>query len=86
MCAKISHAVNNVLRPKWPSIFDAVQGFKNCVGAIDCTHVHLKLPGKNNASDYTDKNRQRSTMMQAIVDSNMRFLNVAVGFPASIHD
>ena len=91
-------AVNKVLRPmylKWPSIservtikadFEAVQGFKNCVGAIDCTHVYLKLPGKKNASDYTDRNNQRSTVMQAIVDSNMRFLNVAVGFPGSIHD
>ena len=98
-CVKrFCNAVNKVLLPKylkWPTIseretikaeFKSIQGFKNCVGAIDCTHVYLKLPGHKNATDYTDRNRQRSTVMQAIVDAKMRFLNVCVGFPCSIHD
>ena len=92
------NAVNTILRPKylkWPSVserqiikaqFEAVQGFKNCVGAIDCTHVDLKLPASIHAGDYIDKKGHFSTVMQAIVDAKMRFLNVSVGYPGSIHD
>ena len=95
---KFVKALLNVLRPlylKWPTVterqierkgFEEIQGFKNCIGAIDCTHVYMKLFAKNKATDYCDRTGFFSTVMQAVVDSKMGFLNVAVGFPGSIHD
>ena len=95
---KFCKAVIKVLRPlylRWPSVierktvkhdFKDIQGFQNCVGAIDCTHIYMKLHDKSKATDYCDRTGFFSTVMQAVVDSKMRFLNVAVGFPGSIHD
>ena len=95
---KFCKAVLKVLSPiylSWPTIyeresiksgFEAIQGFKNCVGAIDCTHVYMKSPCKKRSGDYRDRNNQFSTVMQAVVDHRMKFLNVATGFPGSIHD
>ncbi|EFJ29414.1 hypothetical protein SELMODRAFT_91574 [Selaginella moellendorffii] len=67
----------------WPANLSAVKtgfkslcGFPNCCGAIDCTHFEVELPGNAFASDYYNKDKDYSIVMQAIVDSEARFLEI----------
>ncbi|EFJ27050.1 hypothetical protein SELMODRAFT_15917, partial [Selaginella moellendorffii] len=63
--------------------FESLHGFPNCCGAIDCTHFEVQLPGNAFASDYYNKDKDYSIVMQAIVDSEARFLDIQVGVPGS---
>ena len=80
---------------KWPSPvemnrvkseFKAVYGLPNCVGAIDCTHIDMECPDAKLASDFRDRKCSFSIQVQAVVDSNMRFLDVVAGWAGSVHD
>lgn len=67
--------------------FEGHKGLKNCAGAIDCTHInHLQPIRTEGVEDYHDRNKNYSTVLQAIVDHNSRFLNVCIGYPGSVHD
>ena len=57
-----------------------------CVGAIDCTHIPLDLPAHASATDWYDRDHNYSMILQAIVDSKMRFIDAFAGFPGSVHD
>ena len=79
----------------WPSDQEMVQvskGFEakrqlpNCQGAIDCTHFDIKTPDGENSRSYIDRHGKHSVTMQAVVDSQGRFLNVHAGWPGSVHD
>ena len=92
------NSVLKILAPmylSWPSDnekrtikagFQAIQGFQNCIGAIDCTHVYMKSPCGERSGDYRDRNSQFSTVMQVVVDHRMKFLHVSTEYPGSIHD
>ena len=80
---------------KWPSVdemkrvkleFKSIYGLPNCVGAIDCTHIDMECPDANVASDFRDGNSSFSIQVQAVVDCNMKFLDVVSGWAGSIHD
>ena len=58
----------------------------NVVGAIDCTHVEIKGPETESQIDYFDQKQRYSIATQAVVEGNLLFLDVALGFPGSIHD
>jgi hypothetical protein len=49
-------------------------------GAIDCIHVEVELPGCTSSTNYFDKDKDYSNVVQAIVDTNMQFLDVFVEF------
>lgn len=79
----------------WPSDEEAVQvskGFEakrqlpNCQGAIDCTHFDIQTPDCEDSRSYIDRHGKRSVILQAVVDSQGRFLNVHAGWPGSVHD
>ena len=65
---RFCNSVLKILAPiylTWPTIteresiksgFEAIKGFKNCIGAIDCTHVYMKSPSGERAGDYRDRN------------------------------
>lgn len=63
--------------------FKVKQGLPNCCGAIDCTHINMELPSGELSNAWFDRYHNCSMILQAIVDSSMRFLNVFVGFPGS---
>ncbi|KAL3689251.1 hypothetical protein R1sor_015560 [Riccia sorocarpa] len=92
-------AIISVLGPKhlvWPSIagLEAVaEGFRKkcgliqCQGAIDGSHIRIRAPiGKEVAVDYYNHKGFHSILLQGICDSDSVFLDVAVGFPGSMHD
>lgn len=55
------------------------------LGAIDCTHIRIKKPAEN-ASDYCNRKKYFSINLQAVIDSQMRFINIYCGEPGSLHD
>ena len=55
------------------------------VGAIDGSHIEINAPSEIK-EDYYNRKQHYSVNLQAIVDSNLKFMNVSVGYPASIHD
>ncbi|XP_071477601.1 putative nuclease HARBI1 [Diadema antillarum] len=57
----------------------------NCVGCIDCTHIYLRAPN-NNAQVYINRKGRASINPQAIVDADLRFVNVVARWPGSTHD
>lgn len=59
--------------------------FSNVVGAIDGSHVRIKPPQQYRL-DYLNYKGFYSLNMQAICDSNGRFLDIFVGYPGSVHD
>jgi hypothetical protein len=66
--------------------FESKWGIPQICGAIDCTHIEVELPGNERSTDFFDKDKNYSFTMQAVVDSNTRFLDVFAGFPGVVHD
>eukprot|EP01018_Ginkgo_biloba_P040496 Gb_15801 [translate_table: standard] len=62
------------------------QGFPNCCGAIDTTHIQMDLPYNESSVDWYDCEHNSSMFVQAIVDSNMQFLDICTGWPRSLND
>ncbi|CAL1687643.1 unnamed protein product [Lasius platythorax] len=84
--------LDNIIKwPEGPAIIQASQGFenkreiRNCIGAIDCTHIIIQQP-KENAADYCNRKKCFSIILQAVVTSNMSFTNIYCGEPRSLHD
>ncbi|XP_017483375.1 PREDICTED: putative nuclease HARBI1 [Rhagoletis zephyria] len=65
-------------------------GLKGVVGAIDCTHVALICPPKNDptkpCSLYMNRKGYYSVNVEAVCDDKLRFLAINANFPGSCHD
>ncbi|CAJ1086660.1 putative nuclease HARBI1 [Xyrichtys novacula] len=61
------------------------QAFNKAVGAIDGCHIRIKPP-KNNRKCYYNYKGFHSIQLQAICDSEARFLDIFVGYPSSAYD
>lgn len=72
------------------SLFQAIRGFivlgfPHCVGAIDCTHVYIRVPDVD-AEAYIDRKKCFSVIVQAIIDSTGLFVDTSVGNVGRDHD
>jgi len=65
--------------------FQQKQGMDNVIGAIDGSHVRIACPHKDPA-DYVNRKSYYSIILQAVCDHKMRFTDVYVGWPGSVHD
>ncbi|KAG9160807.1 hypothetical protein Leryth_008639 [Lithospermum erythrorhizon] len=80
---------------RWPSTvesmeeikinFEKIWGLPNCCGAIDATHIVFG----SNLSDssnhvWCDQEKNCSMLLQAIVDPELRFLDIVTGWPGSL--
>ncbi|XP_063775343.1 putative nuclease HARBI1 [Pseudophryne corroboree] len=59
--------------------------FPNILGAIDCSHVHIRPP-QNSEESFQNQKCFHSMNIQAVCDADMKFTNLFVGFPGSSHD
>lgn len=57
--------------------------FKNCIGALDGTHISATLPS-DNLIRYIGRSGMQNVL--AIVDFDMRFTYASIGQPGSMHD
>lgn len=65
--------------------FSRKRGINNVLGAIDSTHILIIKPTVN-AQSYCNRKKFFSINLQAVVDSDMRFMNIYCGEPGSLHD
>ncbi|KAJ6350189.1 hypothetical protein OIU78_006375 [Salix suchowensis] len=69
------------------SNFEKICGLPNCCGSIDTTHIVMTLPTVDHSNDvWIDREKNRSMLLQAIVDPDMRLRDVIVGYPGSLSD
>lgn len=59
--------------------------FSHCIGALDAKHIRIKCPA-NSGSQYFNWKKFYSVVLQAVVDSNARFIFIEVGAPGRQHD
>nr|XP_034591640.1 uncharacterized protein LOC117853365 [Setaria viridis] len=65
--------------PKWYPYF------KDCIGAIDGTHVHARVPAKISAA-FKGRKHYPTQNVLAAVDFDLRFTYVLAGWEGSAHD
>ncbi|WCJ41186.1 PIF / Ping-Pong family of plant transposase [Euphorbia peplus] len=82
---------------KWPSTeskfteikskFEKIRGLPNCCGAIDTTHIMMLLSSSDSSNNvWLDDEKNHSMVLQAIVDPEMRFLDIVTGWPGKMKD
>jgi hypothetical protein len=59
--------------------------FRNCIGAIDGTHIEVIVPPSEQAV-HMNRHGYCSQNVMAVCDFDMRFTFVVVGWPGSAHD
>lgn len=60
--------------------------FPNVIGCLDGSYISCSTPAHKIRSTYANRYKQISITLQAICDSNRRFLDVFTGAPSKIHD
>jgi hypothetical protein len=61
-------------------------GIPGVAGAVDGTHIHIRKPSIGPEDYFYFKSSGYTMQMQAVVDRQKRFIDVAVGMPGSTHD
>lgn len=82
---KVSFPTGNALHQVMKG-FESLRNLLKCYGAIDCTHILISTASTADYKAYFDRNKQRSVILQAVVDSQGRFLDVYAGQPGSVSD
>ena len=62
-----------------------IWGFPQTAGAIDGTPIPILAP-KEYHTDYYNRKGWHSMVMQAVVDHEYKFIDIASGWPGSVHD
>ena len=65
--------------------FEEEYHFPQIVGAVDGCHIEINAPPENK-EDYFNRKQYYSINLQGIVNPQLHFQHIAVGFPGSIHD
>lgn len=65
--------------------FKEKYGIPPIVGAIDGCHIEINPPSRNHG-DYCNCKQHYNFVLEAIVDGNLKFLYIPVGYSGSIHD
>jgi len=65
--------------------FANLTNLPNVLSAIDGSHMRIKAP-VDSVVDYSSRYQQYDFIIQAVVDGQKIFLDIAFGFPGSMHD
>ena len=94
VCAAISKHFGHLIA--WPvgrrlvrtaTGFQEKQGFPNCIGAIDGSHIYVAAPSNTIvAADHRNRNKSFSILLQGVVDAKCYFTSINTGPPGSLHD
>lgn len=66
--------------------FYNIARFPKVIGAIDCSHVKIQSPGGEEAEVYRNRKGLFTMNVQAVCNSDMKFLNIVARWPGSTHD
>jgi len=66
--------------------FYDVGHFPGVIGAIDCTHVRIICPNKENAMAFVNRLQFYSINVEAVCDSDAFITNIIARWPGSTHD
>lgn len=66
--------------------FYDVGNFLGVIGAIDCTHVRVICPNKENAMAFVNRKQFYSINVQAVCDSDAFITNIVARWPGSTHN
>ena len=66
--------------------FMMLDTFSGVIGAIDCTHVRVICPNKENAMAFVNRKQFYSINVQAVCDSDAFITNIVARWPGSTHD
>ncbi|KAL1426890.1 hypothetical protein MTO96_000426 [Rhipicephalus appendiculatus] len=66
--------------------FEQFAGFPGVLGCIDGTYVETRCPANKIASTYTNRHDKKSCNVQAICDSDKKFVDVFLGNTGKTHD
>ena len=56
------------------------------LGAIDGTHIEILAPSSDSKVDYFNRKQKFTVNTQVVIGANLEFLDVATGYPGSVHD
>ena len=56
------------------------------VSAIDGTHIEINSPTEDINIDHFNRKQRYARSTQAVVGGNLKFLDIATGYPGIIHD
>lgn len=65
--------------------FETLRGFPQVVGAVDGSHVLILKP-RDSPSDYFNRKGFYSIIVQAVVDSHCKLIDITIGWPGKVHD
>ncbi len=63
-----------------------MKGFPGVIGAIDGTHIKIDAKGVQNREKYRNRENVFTINVQAVCDSELRFINVVARWPGSVYD
>lgn len=66
--------------------FYSIARFPQVYGAIDCTHIRIQSPGGANAEYFRNRKGYFSLNVQAVCDSDLKFIDVVARWPGASHD
>ena len=61
------------------------RGFESCMGAVDGSHIRTQMPVPDKLS-WINRKGYQSVILQGTCDSTMKFIDIVVGWPGSVHD
>jgi hypothetical protein len=69
------------------SKFEEIYGLPNCCGIVDTTHITMCLSSAEpNCKVWLDHEKNYSMVFQAVVDADMRFMDIVTGWPGSMKE
>uniref|UniRef100_A0A3Q3X6V8 DDE Tnp4 domain-containing protein n=1 Tax=Mola mola TaxID=94237 RepID=A0A3Q3X6V8_MOLML len=63
-----------------------IAGFFSVIGAVDCTHIHIKRPRQNEGDFYNHDLIGYMLVFQIICNANYIASNIEPSWPGSVHD
>ena len=66
--------------------FRQKSGLPGFVGAIDCTQIKIQNPCRQNGEIFRNRKGFFSINVQAVCDTDLRFMDVVCQWPGSVHD
>ncbi|XP_032688007.1 putative nuclease HARBI1 [Odontomachus brunneus] len=67
------------------AFYEEEKGFPGIIGAIDGTHIRINKPIEDPDS-YINRKQYFSLHIQGTVNHKMKFMDVFIGYPGSVHD